>query len=454
MKKLNKLLLSLMIAALMTNLAVPFPVSAATGRYGMILGDNDNNYKLYNNLIVTSPSGNLMVKAYNVSKGLGLYYSYNKAVKKLTIKNTNNGKSLVFAYGSRNYTYYSGSSSQGLVKTAAYKFYYDSSSQCYVVHAATLKYILGYNYYKDLNDYYSKMGYKSLVVYSINGYSSYDIPITDEVITYINAKTYTSKDELLDAVRMNLMMRKSGVTFTTNRSVMNQIGSSKTILDLAESIDDKDTSKDADYLSRLINNFRQSWSVSYIVRTEPDGTRTNIESPDDVAKLTIDVNYETTLAQERVVDSKVASTLKSLKLTGSSDYDKVKKIHDYIINSAKYDTSYQKYSAYDMFIYKTAVCEGYALTAYRLFVDAGLESRIITGTGKGQAHAWNLVKVDGQWYNIDLTWDDPITNTGEQVLRYDYFLKSTADFKDHVRAAEYNTAEFQAEYPIAAQSHE
>jgi transglutaminase/protease-like cytokinesis protein 3 len=154
-----------------------------------------------------------------------------------------------------------------------------------------------------------------------------------------------------------------------------------------------------------------------------------------------------------MVDNRLADILNDLKLKDASDYEKVKTIHDYIINLASYDTTYRKSSVYDILMEKTSVCEGYALAAYRLFIDAGLDCRIISGKGNKDAHAWNIVKVDGQWYNIDLTWDDPITNTGEQVLRYDYFLKSERDFTDHIRDGEFNTTEFINAYPIAGVSY-
>ena len=52
------------------------------------------------------------------------------------------------------------------------------------------------------------------------------------------------------------------------------------------------------------------------------------------------------------------------------------------------------------------------------------------GIGNGGGHAWNKVKVDGSWYNIDLTWDDPVSS--RPILSYDYFLVSDAVMKkDH-----------------------
>ncbi len=454
MKLVKKVFIGLILLTLILPTILPMQTVAAEQKYGVIIGDKNNNYKLYQDLVVLSPSKNIMLKAYTTSRRLGLTYSYDKALKKLTIANPYNGKSIVYISGKKEFTYYSSKTAKGSVKTAINKFYYDSATKSYVIHASTLQYIVGYNYYKNIQDsYYTQMGYKGILSFSTKGYKSKEIPITTEVVNYFNKKTFTSKEELLDVVRLNLMARNPSFTLKTNRGVMKDVGSSKSIYSIIKNLDSTDTSKDADYLTLLVDQFSQQWRSTSTVKISPDGTRTVIETDQDAASLTLNVKYETTLKQERAVDNKIGSVLKELKLEGASDYEKVKKIHDYIINLAKYDITYQNSTTYDLFFKKSSVCEGYALAAYRMFVDAGLESRIIVGNGKGEPHAWNIVKVDGKWYNIDLTWDDPITNTGKQVLRYDYFLKNTKDFTDHQRNDEYNTREFGTKYPIASKSY-
>lgn len=454
MKQLKKLLIVIMVAVLVFNMVLPTQVASAASNYGVILCTKEYDYSLYNNLTVMSPSNNIMIKAYRLSKALGLTYSYNSDTKKLTIKNPYNGKYLVLSRGSKSFLYYAGKGADPVRKTAAYKFYYDGGSQANVIHASTLKYIVNYHYYKDVSDhYYGDMGYQGVIAYSINSYSSYDIPITDEVLDFVNSKTFSTAEELLDAIRLNLIMRRTGITFHTYRSVMDEIGTNSTVLNAVLAIDRKDTSKDADYLSLLIDNITQGWTV--INRyTYSNGKEVSLTSPTDKASTTINVQYETTIAQERILDNKIASIIKSLKLTNASDYEKVKKIHDYVINRASYDTKLKKSSAYDLLIDQTAVCEGYTLAAYRLFTDAGLECRVITGSGDGESHAWNIVKVDGQWYNIDLTWDDPISSTGKPILSYDYFLKSDEEFPRHVRDAKFRTSDFLAAYPVAKQSYQ
>ncbi len=58
----------------------------------------------------------------------------------------------------------------------------------------------------------------------------------------------------------------------------------------------------------------------------------------------------------------------------------------------------------------------------KYFLDGlGIESYFVIGESKGESHAWNLVKIEDQYYHIDPTWDDPVTEDGKDILRYNYF---------------------------------
>ena len=93
---------------------------------------------------------------------------------------------------------------------------------------------------------------------------------------------------------------------------------------------------------------------------------------------------------------------------------------------------------------------------YRLCKEAGLSVRIISGTGNGGAHAWNIVRIGSKYYNVDCTWD------GQNAATYnDFLLKSEADFSDHTRESwkvagshylYYTSAEFNAQYPMTEKS--
>ena len=118
-----------------------------------------------------------------------------------------------------------------------------------------------------------------------------------------------------------------------------------------------------------------------------------------------------------------------LVTAGMSDYDVVKTLHDYLVTHCDYDyrvdignMPFVSHQAEGALLKGTAVCSGYA-KAYEALLDAaGIPNETITGYAGGY-HAWNLVQVDGQWYHVDTTWDDP-TNQGGDYIRYTYFLKS------------------------------
>lgn len=252
-----------------------------------------------------------------------------------------------------------------------------------------------------------------------------------------SAQTYKTSDEVYRIIKQSLLAHKDKVTIKMSTKTMNKIKNNTDPIDTIIAYDDKATSKDSDYLKLSLSSWSESWTWSSL----------------GSATLTFSAVYRTTLSQEKKLDTKIKSVLENLKLTNATDYQKVKAIHNYIIKRVSYDQTLEKHTAYHALINKSAVCEGYAAAAYRLLTDAGIECRVITGMADGGSHAWNIVKVDDQWYNLDLTWDDPITNTGEQVLRYTYFLKNEANFSDHTRDAEYSTDKFLAAYPIAEDNY-
>lgn len=118
-----------------------------------------------------------------------------------------------------------------------------------------------------------------------------------------------------------------------------------------------------------------------------------------------------------------------LKLSEKSDINKVILVYDYIIKHTTYsNSSSEAHSSYGLLKNGKAVCDGYAETFMLFMVMNGLEAETVTGQADGGPHAWNQVKVDGKWYNLDLTWDDPIdTATGSDFgnhVFYKYFMLS------------------------------
>ena len=173
------------------------------------------------------------------------------------------------------------------------------------------------------------------------------------------------------------------------------------------------------------------------------------------------MSYHSNAEQEAKLTEAVAEAMTTLQLNGLSEAKKIIKIHDYICNHVDYaynSTEEQIYTAYGALCTGKAVCQGYAVLFYRLCKEAGLSVRIISGTGNGGAHAWNIVRIGSKYYNVDCTWD------GQDAATYNEFLlKSEADFTDHTRESwkvagshylDYTSAEFNAQYPMTEKSWE
>ena len=129
---------------------------------------------------------------------------------------------------------------------------------------------------------------------------------------------------------------------------------------------------------------------------------------------------------EKEVLDVVLSVIKNNIDPDMSDYEKELAIHDYITsiceNDNRTDVPDESYTPYGVLILGSAVCEGYSNT-FKLFMDMlGIECDIITGTAKAGGHAWNRVSIDGKYYLVDVTWDDPVTEPdADKRVNYDYF---------------------------------
>ena len=165
--------------------------------------------------------------------------------------------------------------------------------------------------------------------------------------------------------------------------------------------------------------------------------------------------YYTSSAQESELNQAVQQVLNQLNLNGKTDYEKVYDIYRYICQHVTYDytnlniDSYNlKYTAYAALINKTAVCQGYALLFYRLSLEVGIDARLISGIGNGGNHGWNIVRLNGVYYNLDATWDAPRT-----VGNYIYFLRCDNNFSDHTRDQQYADADFYSRYPMGRRDY-
>lgn len=159
--------------------------------------------------------------------------------------------------------------------------------------------------------------------------------------------------------------------------------------------------------------------------------------------ISIEARYRETKEQTAVVDDVVAKALATIIEPAMNDHEKIKAIHDWIVSHVEYDQSLTHYTAYEAVTSGETVCQGYSLLGYKMLKEAGITVLIAEGTVNTGEHAWNMVKLDGVWYHLDLTWDDPVSKTGKEqsaaatksinaVIRYNYYLKTDEELRaDH-----------------------
>ena len=283
-------------------------------------------------------------------------------------------------------------------------------------------------------DHYVNPIYKdvksSVVHHDIQTYSLEDVEYTSD------------QEKLVKIFREKLINRESNIVlyYHCDEEITQEFFSNLVHQLFQKAIKHTGNGKEGDYLKWHC----QGWTVkASISGNSNEGYGLNIF---------YDVSYLSSLEQEEKVDEEVSNLLKSLDLSNKTDYQKVKAIYDYICSNVTYDhdnlndKSYSlKYTAYAALINKTAVCQGYASLFYRLALDAGVDTRVISGEAGGP-HAWNIVKLNGKYYNLDSTWD-----AGRST--YAYFLKNTNDFDDHVRDNDYQSNDFIEEYPMWDESY-
>lgn len=192
-------------------------------------------------------------------------------------------------------------------------------------------------------------------------------------------------------------------------------------------------SNDTDLLS-ILNNFVHPYNSFDSITFNYDNN--NIE-------ITINHTYtdeeikELNTIVDQIISKNITNTM--------SSKEKIKAIHDYIINTTDYDQlksndindqTYKSNTAYGVLVEKHGICSGYS-DAMAIFLN---KLNIINYKISNDQHIWNLVFLDGTWYHLDLTWDDPISTTN--ITRDNYFLITNdvlAKLADNVHYYDKNT---------------
>lgn len=160
----------------------------------------------------------------------------------------------------------------------------------------------------------------------------------------------------------------------------------------------------------------------------------------------------------REMKQEAARILESAPKTGS-DYEKALFVHDYLVEHTTYDLQgglqdgFQLcHTAYGALVKHSAVCMGYAAAYQYLLRELGVHCMYASGTVKESArsslslqsdggHAWNCVELDGEYYWVDVTWDDPLDQNGQEIggpVKHEYcFVDDNKIFETRILSEEY-----------------
>ncbi|MBQ8192683.1 MAG: hypothetical protein IJZ46_01245 [Bacilli bacterium] len=172
----------------------------------------------------------------------------------------------------------------------------------------------------------------------------------------------------------------------------------------------------------ILNNFVHPYNSSNNIKLSYSG----------IYKLGISVNKAYSEDEIKEINNIVDNIINEKTTNEMPVKEKIKIIHDYIIDNTQYDklkyenkedTTYKSHTAYGVLVEGYGTCNGYA-DAMAIFLN---KMNVINYKISNEEHIWNLVYLDGNWYHLDLTWDDPISDTN--INRDTYFLITTKELE-------------------------
>ena len=151
-------------------------------------------------------------------------------------------------------------------------------------------------------------------------------------------------------------------------------------------------------------------------------------------KITMSVSKLYSEEEIEIIDNKIDKFISDNINDDMNAIQKIRAFHDYLINNSVYDkaradaiesgndtSTSNSHKANGPLIDGIALCSGYS-DAMKIYLD---KLKIANYKVSNTNHIWNLVNIDNKWLHLDLTWDDPVTNTGENILLYKFFLVDT-----------------------------
>lgn len=167
----------------------------------------------------------------------------------------------------------------------------------------------------------------------------------------------------------------------------------------------------------------------------------------DVFGTTVTLTYMYS-DRERIIIGERANKVSQL-CKCQSDENTIRKIHNYLVHNISYDYNGigkpENHNAGGVFLYNKGVCEGIGKAFQWLCHLCGIECAVIEGVLAGGAHLWNVVKINGKNYHVDVTQDIATTEKSWNKPSYMYYLVTDSEIKhDHIFSENFNCVNTEA----------
>lgn len=233
-----------------------------------------------------------------------------------------------------------------------------------------------------------------------------------------------NSEAVAEKIRTGLAHRawKLHITFRSHTDDEERI---KSLVDglLEQALYESDDPKGGDYIRYQLGGYTMNYEVEEVFYGYE-------------YKMELMPTYYSTAEQEAYVDEEVAKVLTELDAGALSEEGKIRKVHDYLVDTLSYDSvhkdnqsSHGKTTAYAALKYHQVVCQGYAVLGYRLLKELGVGCRIVSGEAQigdiAERHAWLSVQIGDRILYLDPTLDDVHSC-------YDWYMKTAEEFAaDH-----------------------
>ena len=149
----------------------------------------------------------------------------------------------------------------------------------------------------------------------------------------------------------------------------------------------------------------------YVVKSDSLGVKVAFSLKDEEFKGSYIVPLANKKEMQKEIDEIASKIVAEIKGKTNDKMEMLTLLHDKLCNMVTYYNEPINqdllYTVYGALVWGYTVCEGYARTMKYLCKELGIECLIVTGTSKNEQHMWNMVRLDNEWYHIDLTWNDP-----------------------------------------------